>query len=47
MLPIIIRMYRWKFCSKFNFITVFLILANLGACVDHTKKNADVSDNSG
>ena len=34
-------------CSKFNFIAIFLILANFAAFVDHTKENADVSKNDG
>ena len=29
-------------CSKFNFIAIFLILANFVAFLDHTKENADV-----
>ena len=31
--------------SKFNFIATFLILANFAAFLDHTKENADVSEN--
>ena len=34
-------------CSKFNFIAIFLILANFAAFLDHTKENADVSKNDG
>ena len=34
-------------CSKFNFITIFLILANFAAFLDHTKENADVSKTDG
>ena len=30
-------------CSKFNFISIFLILANFAAFLDNTKENADVS----
>ena len=37
----------WKICSKFNFISIFLILANFAAFLDHTKENADVSKNGG
>ena len=29
--------------SKFDFIAIFLILANFAAFLDHTKENADVS----
>ena len=36
-----------KICSKFNFIAIFLILANLAAFLDHTEENADVSKNYG
>ena len=38
-------MFGWKMCSKFNFIAIFLILANFTAFLDHTKENADVSKN--
>ena len=34
-------------CSKFNFIAIFLILANFAAFLYHTKENADVSKNEG
>ena len=34
-------------CFKFNFITIFLILANFSTFLDHTKENADVSKNDG
>ena len=34
-----------EMCSKFNFIVIFLILANFAAFLDHTKENADVSKN--
>ena len=34
-------------CSKFNFIAIFLILANFAAFLDQTKENADVSKNDG
>ena len=40
-------MFGWKICSKFNFISIFLILANLAAFLDHAKENADVSKNGG
>ena len=36
-------MFEWKLCSKFNFIAIFLILANFSAFLDHTMENADVS----
>ena len=39
--------FGWKMCSKFNFIAIFLILANFTAFLDHTKENADVSKNDG
>ena len=39
--------FGWKICSKFNFISIFLILANFAAFLDHTKENADVSKNGG
>ena len=38
-------MFGWKMCSKFNFIAIFLILANFAAFLDHTKENADMSKN--
>ena len=44
---IINTMFGWKICSKFNFISIFLILANFAAFLDHTKENADVSKNGG
>ena len=44
---IIIIMFWWKLCSKFNLIAIFLILANFAAFLDHTKENADVSKNDG
>ena len=34
-------------CSKFDFIAIYLILANFTAFLDHTKENADVSKNDG
>ena len=34
-------------CSIFNFIAIFLILANFAAFLDHTKEDADVSKNDG
>ena len=40
-------MCGWKMCSKFNFIAIFLTLANFAAFLDHTKENADVSKNDG
>ena len=40
-------MFGWKICSKFNFISIFLILANLAAFLDHTRENADVSKSGG
>ena len=40
-------MFGWKKCSKFNFTSIFLLLANFAAFLDHTKKNADVSKNGG
>ena len=40
---ITIIMFWWKMCSKFNFIAIFLILANFAAFLDHTKENADLS----
>ena len=44
---IINTMFGWKICSKFNFISIFLTLANFAAFLDHTKENADVSKNGG
>ena len=44
---IINTMFGWKICSKFNFISIFLIFANFAAFLDHTKENADVSKNGG
>ena len=38
-------MFGWNLCSKFNFIQLFPILANFAAILDHTKDNADVSNN--
>ena len=32
---------------QINFITIFLILANFAAFLDHTKENADFSENDG
>ena len=40
-------MFKWKMCSKFNFIAIFLIFVNFAAFHDHTKENADVSKNEG
>ena len=40
-------MFGWKIISKFNFIAIFLILANFTAFLDRTKENADVSKNEG
>ena len=40
-------MFGWKICPKFNFISIFPILANFAAFLDHTKENADVSKNGG
>ena len=37
--------FGWKMCSKLNSIAIFLILANFAAFLDHTKENADVSEN--
>ena len=34
-------------CSKSKFIAIFLMLANFAAFLDHTKENADVSNNDG
>ena len=47
MYSIINIMFGWKICSKFNFISIFLILANFAAFLDHTKEDADVSKNGG
>ena len=47
MLPIVILMYGWRFCSKFNFIAAFLILANLATFLDDANEKADVSNNDG
>ena len=44
---ITIIMLGSKMCSKFNFIAIFLILANSAAFLDHTKENAAVSKNDG
>ena len=44
---ITIIMFSWKSCSEFNFIVVFLILANFAAILDNTKKNANVRKNDG
>ena len=44
---IIKTMFGWKICSKFNFTSIFLILANFATFLDHTKENADVSKNGG
>ena len=44
---IISIVFGLKICSKFNFIAIFLILANLAAFLDHTEENADVSKNYG
>ena len=43
MYSIIIITFGWKLCSKLNFITMFPILANFAAFLDHTKENADVA----
>ena len=37
--------FGWEMCSKFNFIVIFLIMANFDAFLDYTKENADVSKN--
>ena len=39
---ITIIMFACKMCSKFIFFTIFLILTNFAAFLDHTKENADV-----
>ena len=44
MYSIIMFMLGWKLCSKFDFISYFLILADFAAFLDHTKENADVSN---
>ena len=44
---IISIVFALKICSKFNFIAIFLFLANLAAFLDHTEENADVSKNYG
>ena len=44
---IISVVFGWKICSKYNFIAIFLILANFAAFLDHTEENADVSKNDG
>ena len=36
-----------EICSKFGFISIFLILANFATFLDHAKENADVSKNGG
>ena len=36
-----------EMCSNFNFIVIFLILANFTAFLDHTEENADVSEIDG
>ena len=45
--PIINIMFGRKICSIFNFISIFLILANFAAFLDRTKENADVSKDGG
>ena len=40
-------MFAWKMCSKINFISIFLVLANFATFLDHTKEKADVSKNGG
>ena len=35
------------FCSKFDFLVFFLILANFAAFLDYTKKHAEVGDKNG
>ena len=42
MYPIIILMFGWKLCSKFNFTTVLPILANFSAFRSHTKETVDI-----
>ena len=36
-------MFGWKLCPKFNFNAAFPVMADFVAFLDHTKKNADVS----
>ena len=45
MYSITIIMFGWKMWSKFNFIAIFLIPADFAVLLDHTKENADVSEN--
>ena len=44
---IISIVFGLNICSKFNFIAIFLILANFAAFLDHAEENADVSKNYG
>ena len=44
---ITIIMFGWEMWWKLNFIAIFLTLANFAAfLLDHTKENADVSNNN-
>ena len=47
MYSITILKFGWKLCSKFDFFTFFLILADFVAFLHHTMKNADVSNIGG
>ena len=40
-------MFGREICSKFNFISIFLFLANFAAFLDHTMENSDVGKNGG
>ena len=47
MYSIVIIIFGWKLCSKYNVIAIFKILANFAAFHDHTKEDVDMSKNDG
>ena len=47
MYSIVIIIFGWKVCSKFNVIAIFKILANFATFHDHTKEDVDMSKNDG
>ena len=47
MYSIVIIIFGWKLCSKFNVIAIFKILANFATFHDHTKEDVDMSKTDG
>ena len=45
MYSIVIIMFGWNLCSKFNFSAIFPILANFATFLDHTNENTEENFN--